>query len=127
MAALDAEATVDRVNIALYGATGAGKSTLLNAIFGAPSPRRAPETRLRAPLSYSSTTRARSESMMVPVSKSARSLPSATYAVASPRTEKATPTHSSTSRGPASTARPTGSSQAKSGSSRMLRRAAFLS
>ena len=36
VAALDAEATVDRVNIALYGATGAGKSTLLNAIFGAP-------------------------------------------------------------------------------------------
>jgi len=35
-AALEDEATVDRANIALFGATGAGKSTLLNAIFGAP-------------------------------------------------------------------------------------------
>ncbi|MFF9564741.1 GTPase family protein [Leifsonia sp. NPDC014704] len=30
----EAEATTDRANVALYGATGAGKSTLLNAIFG---------------------------------------------------------------------------------------------
>jgi len=35
-AALGSEATTDRANISLYGATGAGKSTLLNAIFGAP-------------------------------------------------------------------------------------------
>lgn len=34
--ALESEATTDRANIALFGATGAGKSTLLNAIFGAP-------------------------------------------------------------------------------------------
>lgn len=34
--ALAEEATEDRANIALFGATGAGKSTLLNAVFGAP-------------------------------------------------------------------------------------------
>ncbi|CAN3700454.1 hypothetical protein MMX123_00439 [Microbacterium sp. MM2322] len=34
--ALEDEASTERANIALYGATGAGKSTLLNAIFGAP-------------------------------------------------------------------------------------------
>lgn len=33
-AALMNEATAERANVALYGATGAGKSTLLNAIFG---------------------------------------------------------------------------------------------
>jgi uncharacterized protein (DUF697 family)/predicted GTPase len=34
--AMEAEATPDRANIAMFGATGVGKSTLLNAIFGAP-------------------------------------------------------------------------------------------